>query len=867
MADGVDRPGTDPGALDPSAVRTVAELAQVLRALRRRHARRRHDGELTYRALAARTGWSTAAVAEYLTGQTLPPTDRFDVLVALLGATPAEQGALATARDRVAEHHRRAPRTAGRARPAVVPRQLPADVYAFTGRDAQLDRLDTLLAGADQVGTATVVSVITGTAGVGKTSLAVHWAHRATDRFPDGQLYLDLRGHDPGLPVSAADALARLLASTGVPQAEIPVEVEQRAARYRTQLAGRRMLVLLDNAGTAEQVRPLLPGGSSCAVLVTSRDSLAGLVARDGARRVDLDPLPLDDAVALLGQLIGPRAAAEPDAVAQLARLCARLPLALRIVAERAGTHPAGPLATLVAELADRHRRLELMDSGDDPHAAVSAVFSWSVRHLPAATARTFRLLGLHPGPDFDGYAAAALAGADLAAARRDLAALARAHLVQPVGADRYALHDLLAAYAAQLADAEESEAARRAARSRLFDLQLAALSAAIDLLHPVDRRKHPVPEPETAVPELTDAAAARAWLDAERPALVAAAGYAVTNGWPAHAVNVSTAIYRFLEGGHFADALAVHGHAARAAEVTGDETGHAHALVDLGSTYLALSRFDLAAEHFRQALARYERTGDLTGQARALADLGKLERRRGRHELATGYIRRALAVAEASGDGIGHVRALMDLGFVETERGRYDVAVAHHRQALALAGRLGHRLGEAAALVNVGLVELRANRHAEAIAHLSDALDTFRQMGHRTGEAAALSHLGNALTSIGEPEQAVARLTAAQTIVCDSGDREGQAWVLNGLGEAAYASGRPAEALTRHSEALAIAVDIDVHEPQARAHRGLGRAYAALGDLAQARHHLTLAVDRYRRLRSREADQVQELLSALDLG
>ncbi|WP_326551914.1 ATP-binding protein [Micromonospora sp. NBC_01813] len=860
----MDRPGVDSGFLDAAGVRTLAELAEALRALRRRHARRRRDGELTYRALAARTGWSIAAVAEYLTGQTLPPTDRFDILVALLGATPAEQGALATARDRVAEH-RRVPRESGRGRRTVIPRQLPADVFAFTGRAAQLARLDALLTEADPAGTAVVISAVSGTAGVGKTSLAVHWAHRAAGRFPDGQLYLNLRGYDPGQPMSPGDALARLLAATGVPEAEIPVGVEERAARYRTQLADRRMLVLLDNAGGVEQVRPLLPGGSSCTVLITSRDSLAGLVARDGARRIDLDPLPPAEAVTLLGNLIGPRTADEPDAVAQLARLCAGLPLALRIAAERAAAYPANPLAALVAELTDRRHRLDLMDAGDDPHAAVTAVFSWSLRHLPAPTARTFRLLGLHPGPDFDRYAAAALADVDLTDAGRELAALARAHLVQPATADRYAMHDLLRAYAAQLADAEETDESRRAALSRLFDLHLAAVSAAIDVLHPADRRKDAVPTPVAAVPEFADPAAARAWLDAQRPALVAAAGYALDSGWPGHASSLSNVIYRYLEGGHFLDALAVHGYARRAAEEAGDDTGQAHALVDLGSAYLALSRFDLAADHFQQALTRYERTGDLAGQARALADLGKLERRRGRHESAATFIHRALALAELGGDDTGHAQALMDLGFIETERGRYDEAVAYHRQALARAGRIGHRLGEAAALLNIGLVELRSGRYDEAVDDLRRALTMFRVLGNRTGEAAALSHLGNAYTSLDDPEQAIVHLNLAQEIVLDSSDREGQSWVLNGLGEAAYATGRSADALDLHTEALAIAVEIDVHEPQARAHRGLGRAYAALDDLDRARHHLALALDRYRELQSREADQVQTLLNALD--
>jgi hypothetical protein len=256
-----------------------------------------------------------------------------------------------------------------------------------------------------------VISAVCGTAGVGKTALVVHWAHRVRDAFVDGQLYVNLRGHDPDQPLPAADALAGFLSALGVAGQDIPLEVEARATRYRTEITDRRMLVVLDNAGTVEQVRPLLPGTRSCPVLVTSRDNLAGLVALHGAHRLDLDLLPLPDALALLRRLIGGRVDAEPDAAAALAGLCARLPLALRVAAELASTRPSTPLAELVGELADQQQRLDLLDAGGDPRAAVSGVFSWSYRQLPADAARVFRLLGLHPGPDCDSYTAAALTG------------------------------------------------------------------------------------------------------------------------------------------------------------------------------------------------------------------------------------------------------------------------------------------------------------------------------------------------------------------------------------------------------------------------------------------------------------------------
>ncbi|MBE1485903.1 ATP-binding protein [Plantactinospora soyae] len=853
----------DQSSLDVSEVRTLPDLATVLRALRRRHARQRRDGELTYRELAARTGWSTAAVAEYLTGRTLPPTDRFDVLVELLGATPVEQGVLATARDRVAEQQRRTPRRPAKAGQRSVPRQLPADVFAFVGRGEQLARLDAMLAGPAP--TAVVISAVSGTAGVGKTALAVHWAHRVADRFPDGQLYVNLRGYDPEQPMPPTDALARLLASLRVSGAEIPIDVDERAARYRSQLAGQRMLIVLDNAATVEQVRPLLPGTPSCAVVVTSRDRLVGLVARDGARRVDLDLLPLPDAVALLGHLVGPRAEAEPGAVATLANLCARLPLALRVAAERAATHPAATLAELTAELADRQRRLELMDADGDPRAAVTAVFSWSLQHLPPPVARTFRLLGLHPGADFDEYAAAALAGTDPASARSDLDVLARAHLVHPVATGRYGMHDLLRAYATHLAVTLESDAGRRTALEGLFDAYLGTVRAATKLLDLTDARwRLRVDAPTATGRPLATPEVARAWLDTELPNLAAVATHGGAGGWPAHAIDLSALLYRYLDGGHYADALTIHSQAYRAAESTGDRAGQAYALLGIGVTHLHMCQYERAVDHLRQALTVAEQADDRTQQARVLTVLGNLERLRGRPEPAAGYLDRAMNLARSTGDDAQQGLALSNLGTVDAQQGRYEPAVGHFERAAALLGRSGNRLGEATALTNLGLAEQRLSQYEAAAGHLRQALTVFRQLGHRQGQANTLDNLGSVHLSLGQPDQAVEYFTEALSLCREIDDREVQVWVLNGLGEAAYTTGRHADALAHHTEALAIADEIEAREPQARAHAGLGYAHRDLGDLAGARRHFEHALAGYSELKSLEADNIRTLLAAL---
>ncbi|ONI92319.1 hypothetical protein ALI22I_04450 [Saccharothrix sp. ALI-22-I] len=317
------------------------------------------------------------------------------------------------------------------------------DVRGFVGRDAELAELDNLLS----TGEAAVISAVAGTAGVGKTALAVRWAHRVRERFPDGQLYVDLRGYGPDQPVSPEDALAGFLRALDLEGAAIPQDLAERAARFRTLVARSRMLILLDNARTVEQLRPLLPGGSSCFVVVTSRDALAGLVAREGAHRLDLDRLPSEDAHRLLRELLGDRVDAEPGAARALVERCARLPLALRITAELIRSRPTRGLSEFVDELSGQQGALDLLDADGDPHTAVRAVFSWSYRRLDAVAARVFRLLGLHPGHDADDHAAAALAGVSLRETRRALDMLRRAHLVDQISDGRYQPHDLLRAY------------------------------------------------------------------------------------------------------------------------------------------------------------------------------------------------------------------------------------------------------------------------------------------------------------------------------------------------------------------------------------------------------------------------------------
>jgi DNA-binding SARP family transcriptional activator/tetratricopeptide (TPR) repeat protein len=749
----------------------------------------------------------------------------------------------------------------------VVPRELPGAVRHFVGRTAELADLSALLERAgEQTPRTLVISAIAGTAGLGKTALAVHWAHQVADRLPDGQLYVNMRGYDPGQPMTAADALARFLRALGVAGQDIPAETEERAARYRSLLAGRRMLVLLDNAAHAEQVRPLLPGSPSCVVVVTSRDSLAGLVARDGACRLDLDLLPPAEAVRLLRALIGERVDADPGAAATLAVQCARLPLALRLAAELAAARPGMPLAGLAEELADEQRRLELLDADGDPRTAMRAVFSWSVRHLDDDATRTFRLLGLHPGTDFDCYAAAALSGATLGYARRVLGQLARSYLIQRAGPERYGMHDLLRAYAAEQAIDQDSEPERRAALTRLFDHYLAAAAAAADIMFPADPDRPQISTPASPAPPVTSPAAARAWLDAQRAALVAAAAHAASHGWPGHAIGLAATVFRYTDVGYFADAAAMHSHARRAAAQTGDRAAEAAALTMLGVADAAQGRFRPAISHLEQALALCRMTGDWVGQARALVSLGSAAYCQGRYQQSAEYCHQALALYRQVGSQAGEARVRLSLGLIDLRQGRHQRAAGHFRGSLALFREAGIRSGEAHALRSLGELELRQGRPKQATGHLRRSLALGRETGSRSCEAQALACLGLVELGQGRHRRATGHLRQALALHSEAGDHSGQSEAHNGLGETFLAAGQEEQARAQHADALALATQANDKYGQARAHAGLASARQATGDSGQAHSHWQQALTLYTALGTPEAGQVRsEIATAAD--
>lgn len=766
----------------------------------------------------------------------------------------------------------RAPHVTGRAAELplgapepVVPRQLPAGVRRLTARTAELLALDALADEVARTAQTAVISVIAGTAGAGKTALAVHWARRAAERFPDGQLFVDLRGFDPaGQLVSPAEALRGFLDALHARPDQIPNGADAQAALYRSLVAGKRMLIVLDNARDAEQVRPLVPGSAQCLVIVTSRCQLAGLAGSD-ARLLNLDVLTTPDAVGLLADRIGEgRVRGEPEATAELARLCAGLPLALVVAAARAAAHPSFPLAALAAELRDARTRLDLL-AADEPAMDVRAVLSWSCRELSDAAARMFWLLGLQPGSDISAPAAANLAGIALARARQLLAELTAANLLTEHCPGRFGFHDLLRAYARELA-ACDGEDERRAALTGLFDYYLGTAAAAMDVLFPAERHRRPRILPPAIVSPLAGAAVAMAWLETELANLVTFAAYAARRGWPGHATRLSATLPRYLAGaGHLSEATAIHMHALGAAHTIGDRAAEASALSNLSQLDLHRGHGQQAASRLGQALTLFHEIGDLAGEARALHNLATVEAQEGRYRQAGEHHQRALRLYLAAGNQTGAARALHGLSNIDLLVGRYQLADDHLKRALDLCRETGDQVNEAYVLANLGDLNLRLGRHSRATSHLAQALSLFREAGDRTGEAFALTHLGASELGRGRGQLAIDYHLQAGAVARESQDRIGEAEALNGLGEAYLSASQPRKAHAAHVHALNLTTQTGDRFELARAYTGLARAHHADGDVSQALDLWHNALTLYDDLGTPEADQVRVQLAACD--
>ena len=648
-----------------------------------------------------------------------------------------------------------------------LPRQLPADVFGFTGRDAYLADLDAFLDRSDHTN-AVKVTAISGTAGVGKTALAVHWAHRIADRFPDGHLFVNLRGFDPEMRVmDPAEAVRRFLDALGVRPDQIPAELDAQAAVYRTRLSDRRMLIVLDNARDTAQVRPLLPGSPTCLVVVTSRQALSGLVA-EGAHPLGVDLPSPAEARQLLARRIGAeRVIVEPDAVDEMVERCARLPLALTVVAARAATHPRLSLQTVAAELRDTDGRLAVL-TGDDPNSDVGAVFSWSYRALTPGAARLFRLLSLHPGPDLAAPAAAALAALPVARVRPLLEELARASLVVQHTAGRYSFHDLLRAYATDLAHQLDGEEDRRAAVRRMLDHYLRSGYAADRLLYPARDPLTPPPEPPDAAPEQPDnEREALAWFAAEHRVLLAAVHQAAAGHWDDRAWRLAWTTVTFLNReGHWHDLTSVGRTALAAGRRLEDQYAQAQAYCFLAYAATRLGRFEAADEELRRAMGLFRRAGDRAGQAHAHLNLAYAMERRGRRREALIHSRMALELYRAHGHERGQAIALNAVGWCHALLGQYEQARTCCQQALPLLVALDDRSGQADTWDSLGYAHEHLGRHDEAIACYRNAVELVRRLGDRYREATMFINLGEAQEAAGNPEAARHAWRAALAIL-----------------------------------------------------------------------------------------------------
>jgi len=793
---------TAPAGPNPERVHDRSDLARELDLLRTRAALGTRKPRVSLAELAVRIGEPRSTVHAYVAGRHLPGSEVLDRIVIALGATAEEQRAWNEAWFRVAARREVSPSAAGH--DEVVPHQLVPDVDTFTGRAAELAELDRRLDAAAGADPAQVISALAGTGGVGKSALAAHWAHRVAAAFPDGQLWVNLRGFDPDQPLSPDAALAALLHALGVADAEIPTDVEERAARYRSLVADRRLLVVLDNARDTEQVRLLLPGTPSCFVIVTSRDSLVGLVARHGAHRIDLDGLPEPDAIDLVDRLVGERAGREPAAARRLIRRCGRLPLALRIAAELAVRRPAIPLAGLADELADEHRLLDLLDAGGDPRTSMRAVLSWSYRHCGTAEARVFRLLGLHPGLDVDAAAVAALADVECNEAARLLDVLAAAHLVSQPRPGRYAQHDVLRSWAAERCAALETAAQRRAALDRLFHHVVHTAARAMDLVYPDERPPRPeVPAPERVTLELADPEGARRWLDVERPTLVALAALPALGR---DAVALSLVVKKDLAfRGHHHDAASVHRHALTQARAYGDPVEIARVLVALGCAQQRAGRYDAAETSLREAFALARVHGDRPWEAHTALNLGITVSHRDRAENAATWYRHALAIFREMGDRRMEAGLLLNLGVLHQSAGCPEAAGEAYHQALAVARTITDPDLETLALNNLGDSFRLRGDHERAGQSYRSALALCRTTGDDRRAAMVVSNLGELAHDVGRHAAAIRHYRVALRMYRRQGARRGQAQILERLGRSSRALGRRSDAERHYREALLL--------------------------------------------------------------
>jgi len=854
----------------------------------------RLDAGLTQEELAAAARLSYRSVSDLERGINLTPRkETMRLLADALHLAGAKREAFeAVARGRASHGDKPSPGAVGGL--AIATRTLPRDITSFTGREPELRHLIEAASQVAETGGTVGIYAVGGMAGVGKTTFAVHAAHRLAGRFPDGQIFLPLHGHTPGQrPVDPAEALASLLQTAGVAAQQVPQGLEARTRLWRDYLSGKRILIVLDDAVGSDQVRPLLPGTAGSLVLITSRRRLAAL---EDARAVSLDTLLPADAIDLFVRLARPGLDPGDPAIADIARLCGYLPLAVGMLARQLHHHPGWTVTDLAADLAAARDRLELMTAED---ASVTAAFGLSYQDLDGDLQHTFRRLGQHPGTDIDSWAVAALTGHDFAASRRHLEALYDQHLLIQPSHGRYRMHDLIREHARALA-ATDLGADRQAAAGRLLDYYaymsqsadrfLARWNAAGDSSMTVRRPGH--------VRQLQGWRDAADWMNAEIHNLYAAVEYASSNALPQVVIAISAAAHGFLRRyGEFEQAIIIHNIALLAARGASDHLAEARARTDLGDIQRLAGNYPAAIDNLSRAIELYGSLGDHGGEANALNELAAAHYLSDNHQAAAAELNRALQLYRHLGDQLGeahtlnHLGAMQqsmadypaaeasqtralklykelgyllgeanatnELGLVQYHTGDYRAATATLTRGLELAHALGGRTGEVDALVTLGAVHVEVEDWAEAIAELSSALTRSKNLGYRVGEAASLHHLARAQHATGNHPTASRNLAHALEISRDLGDLVGEARILNAAGGISGTT----DAEIFHEQALGIATEMGARFEEARAREGIGQCHLEHGRPEQAAEYLSHALAIYRRIGSPRAHQVEATL------
>ncbi|MEQ4302473.1 tetratricopeptide repeat protein [Plantactinospora sp. B6F1] len=908
------------GRPDPGAADTAAEFVTALRRLKSWSGMGLR--RLERQAATAGQALPRSTMAAVFSRDVLPREDLVVALVRVCGGDQDEVDRWLAARRRIA---------AGTPRPAPPPdgtpqpvrRTLPIDQAVFVGRDKELAQITAAVADAALAGGVIAIHAIDGMPGIGKTTLAVHVAHRLTDRFGDRQLFIDLRAHTPGqAPVPPEEALAQLLVADGLDPRLVPETLDGRASLWRDRMAGKRLLLILDNAASSRQVAPLLPGCAEGLVLVTSRRSLADLPT---AVPIGLDLLSTEEAVTMFLRL-APRAAPDRRAVAELVRLCGHLPLAISIMASLYVRHPTWSIEELIKEVRQSVGGGPLTLSAES--RTVADVFDVSYQQLTPDGQRFFRLLSVHPGTEVDPYAAAALANMSLRDALAQLDRLHADHLIEESAYRRYRMHDLIRAHAATLAATTDSAQVRREALGRLLDFYRHTATVAVRVAYPharppgrdgapvsgpagsfprpaskssgpASRFPGPAPRFPGPAPEFLGPDQAARWLDTELANLLAAAEHATEYEWPEHLLQLSAQLHPHLFiRGHYREAEALHRRAQQlahrldrpAAELDvliclghlyrmqdydqqatdhyrqalgmagniGDRAGELHALLGLGATHRARGGHEQAVSHFQRALRIAEVIGDRNGELDALNRLGETRRIQGRHDLSADNFRRAIQVARAVGDRGGELNAVNGLGHVHRLQGRYREAADHYERAIQLAQAVGSRNGKLNALNGLGHALRLQGHFPEAASHYQQALEIAQAIGNRSGRLTALIGLGHTYRFHEHYDQATDTYRQALDLAREIGSGNWQFEALQGLGRLHQTIGRPDLALSNHEQALELATKLAQPADQARAHDGLARAHRDGGREDLARQHWQLALDILTELGAEHTDESQ---------